>query len=146
MLMKGFEGQITTASAFRNAASRSGCGRARSAPSNASARTDRCSPLAHEIVLKADPPRLGLHLRAHGIVAGWQHAWTDAEPPAQIGGNRRQGFPGPQAHRALHVQRKVAVAEPEPGLAAERRQRLHERPGLVAPAPAKFVLSRPASV
>ena len=31
---------------------------------------------------------------------------------------------------------KIAVAEAEPGLAAQRTDRLHERPGLVAPAPA----------
>ena len=33
------------------------------------------------------------------------------------------------------MHREITIAEPEPGLAAECAERLHERPGLVAPTP-----------
>ena len=42
--------------------------------------------------------------------------------------------------RAFHVSREVAVAELKPGLAAERRERGHEAPGLVAPSPAALLI------
>ncbi len=47
-------------------------------------------------------------------------------------------MPGGQPLRALHVQGEIPVAEAEPGRAAEFSERLHERPGLVATAPAEF--------
>ena len=36
------------------------------------------------------------------------------------------------------MNREVAIAEAEPILAAERRERLHERPGLVSPTPSEL--------
>ena len=36
------------------------------------------------------------------------------------------------------MNREVAIAEAEPILAAERRERFHERPGLVLPAPSEL--------
>ena len=46
------------------------------------------------------------------------------------------GLAGREPPRALDMGGEIAVAELEPGLAAERRERRHEGPGLVAPAPA----------
>ena len=40
--------------------------------------------------------------------------------------------------RALDMNREIAIAETKPILAAERGKRLHERPGLVPPAPSEL--------
>ena len=45
-------------------------------------------------------------------------------------------LPQAQPAGALDMQREIAIAEPKPVRAAERADRVHERPGLVAPAPA----------
>ncbi len=39
--------------------------------------------------------------------------------------------------------REIAIAEPKPGLATERRQCLHERPGLAAASPAGLGIAEP---
>jgi alpha-tubulin suppressor-like RCC1 family protein len=43
---------------------------------------------------------------------------------------------GTQTPRALDVNRKIAIAETKPVLATQRLDAVHERPGLIAPAPA----------
>ena len=54
----------------------------------------------------------------------------------QVRRDGRERLAVSQAAGALHMHGEVAVAEPEPGLAAELLERRHERPGLVAAAPA----------
>ena len=99
--------------------------------------------LMHEVVLEIDPAFIGAHARAHRIIAHRQHARPHAEAPAEVLGDHRQCFTGPQSARALDMHRKIAVAQPEPGLAADRRQRFHERPGLVMTAPAELRIGKP---
>ena len=53
-----------------------------------------------------------------------------------VGRDLRQRLAGAQAARALDMHREVAVAQAEPVGAAHRGDGRHERPGLVAPAPA----------
>ncbi len=48
-----------------------------------------------------------------------------------------QAISGRETPRALHMHGQIAVAELEPGLAAELLQRAHEGPGLVLAAPAR---------
>src|SRR5439155_23936958 len=62
----------------------------------------------------------------------------DAEPEAEIVRYRRQALARLAARGALDMGREIAVAEAEPGLAAERFEGGHEGPRLAAPAPAEL--------
>src|SRR6516162_11433526 len=75
---------------------------------------------------------------AHGIICRRQHTGTDAESAAEVGGDGRETLAPPQPNCALDMNRQVAIAKPEPILAAERRERFHERPGLVPPTPSEL--------
>src|SRR5262249_54449865 len=92
--------------------------------------------LAHEVVLEVDPARVAAHAGTHAVVAHWEQAGTDAEAPADVGGHFGQCLPQAQATSTLDMQREIAIAEPKPVLPAERANAVHERPRLVAPAPA----------
>ena len=61
----------------------------------------------------------------------------------EIGGDLREALAGAQPAGALDMGREILVAELEPGLAAERRQRLHEVPGLAGAAPAGLGIVEP---
>ncbi len=93
---------------------------------------------AHEIVLEVEPSLVRPQSRAQPIVRRRQHAGADAEAAAKVGGDGGETLALPQPASALQMNRQVAIAEAEPVLAAERGQRLHERPGLVLPAPTEL--------
>src|SRR5947207_14926598 len=93
--------------------------------------------LAHKIVLEVDPARIAAHAGTHAVVAHRHHAGTDAEAPANVGGHLGQCLPRAQPTGALDMQGEIAIAESEPVLAAEYADTVHERPRLVAPAPAR---------
>ena len=139
-LMKGLDGQMTTA-------------RKRSSPQGREqlrmrARLLRAveGELAHrgtaleadEIILEIEPPVIRSQSGAQPIVGRRQHAGTDAEAAAEVGGDGGEGLARLEPARALEMNGKVAIAKAEPVLAAERGERLHERPRLVAPAPSEL--------
>src|SRR3974390_3296813 len=84
--------------------------------------------LAHEIVLEVDPACVAAHAGPYAVVAHRHDAGTDAETPANVRGHLRQGLARAQATGAFDMQSEIAVTEPEPVLAAERADRVHERP------------------
>ena len=55
---------------------------------------------------------------------------------AEVVGDRAQALPRGQAAGALDVGGQIGVAEAEPGLAAQLRERRHEGPGLAGASPA----------
>ena len=139
MLMNGLDGQITTACRcrIRQRGQELGLRARRRGAVECQLMHHRFAAPAHEVVLEIDPALVGANARAHRIVAHRQHARSHAKPRAQVCGDRRQRFAGPQPARALDMHGEIAVAQSEPGLAAKRRQRLHERPGLVADGPSR---------
>src|ERR1043166_1174800 len=96
----------------------------------------RCAALAQEIILEVEPSLGGPHARAHAILAHREDARGEAEPAAEIAGDVRERLARRAPARALDMGGEVAVAELEPSLAAERRQRRHEGPSFLAPPPA----------
>jgi len=72
------------------------------------------------------------------ILAHRQDARRNAEPAAEVVGDFRQALARSEATGALDMRGKVAVTELEPGRAAERLERRHKGPGLVAPAPTEL--------
>ncbi len=99
---------------------------------------DRTALKAHEIILEVEPPLVRSQSGPQPIVRRRQHAGTDAEAAAEVGGDGGESLAPPQPTGALDMDRQVAIAEAEPILAAERGQRFHERPGLVLPAPSQL--------
>src|SRR5436309_3396556 len=93
---------------------------------------------AHEIILKSQLAFIRNHARGDGIVAHWQNFGAYAKGRPEMLGNRGEALAFPQAPRPLHMQRKIRVAEPEPGLSADRFDRAHEIPRFVGPPPALF--------
>ncbi len=81
---------------------------------------------------------MGAQARAHPVVGHRHDAARDPEPAAEIRRDGGQAFARRQPPRTLDMGGEIAVAELEPGLAAERAQCCHEVPRLVAPAPAAF--------
>src|ERR1700733_16278872 len=66
------------------------------------------------------------------------HTKTNAEEAAKDGRNGGETLALPQPTPALHMNRKIVIAQSEPVLAAERRERLHERPRFVLSAPTEL--------
>ena len=96
---------------------------------------DRAALKAHEIILEIEPTLIRSQSGAQPIVCRRQHAGTDAEAATEVGGDGGETLALPQPTGALDMNRKVAIAKAEPVLAAERRERFHERPRLVLAAP-----------
>ena len=99
---------------------------------------DRAALKTHEIILEIEPPLIRSQSGAQPIICRRQHAGTDAEAATEVGGDGGQSLAPPQPTRALDMNREVAIAKAEPILAAERRERFHERPGLVLPTPSQL--------
>ena len=147
MLMNGLDGQITTARrrrVARAAARKSGCGARRRRAGKDDLAHRRLAAPPHEIILEIEPALAVLQTRVRtGSSLIGRMPRGDAEPAAEIVGDRRQRLAGGEPAGALDMGREIAVAEPEPGLAAERFERRHEGPGLVAPAPAGLRIVEP---
>ncbi len=120
-----------------------GCGLRRAGTLELQLAHHRLAPAMHEILLEIEPAHIGEQPRPHRIVAHRHDRGANAHPPAQIGGDGGQAFARLQPPRSFHMQSDIAIAEAEPGLAAERLHRFHERPGFVVPAPAKFAIGQP---
>ena len=138
MLMKGFDGQSTIVleGGRVEGGERGGCACASRAV-EAQGMHARLAAAAHEVVLERQRAFVGVDERAHGIVRHGQYGGGDAERLRD--GCREIGelAAGGQQPGTAHVDGEVAVAEAEPGVAAELAQRIHEAPGLVAAAPAE---------
>ena len=128
------------------AARKSGCGAGGSAPAKASSETDGLAAQPHEIILEVEPT-LSVRSRVRTL---WSDIGSsrarDAEAAAEIVDDGRQALAGVEAAGALDMRREIAVAEAEPGLAAERFERGHKGPGLAAPPPAEFRVGLPDNV
>src|SRR5262249_330607 len=98
----------------------------------------RTAALPYEIVLEVEPAGRRQEPGADLVVAHRQQPRRYAEATAKIIGDLRQAFARRAAPSALDMGGEIAVAEVEPGFAAEAFERLHESPGLVAPAPAEL--------
>ena len=83
---------------------------------------DRAALKTHEIILEIEPPLIRSQPGAHRIIRRRQHAGTDAEAAAEVGGDGGQSLAPPQPTGALDMDRQVAIAKAEPILAAERRR------------------------
>src|SRR4051794_32460161 len=104
---------------------------------------DRLAAQPHKIILEVEPARFGAQAGAPLVARHRQQPRTDAEPAAEIVRYRRQALAGVEAAGTLDMRREIAVAEPEPGLAAERFEGRHECPGLAVPPPAEFRIRLP---
>ena len=91
---------------------------------------------AHEIVLEFHLAFVGGDERAHGVVACGNDRCRNAEFARKPHGDRGERHTSGEQARALDVGGEIAVAEPEPGLAAEAAECIHERPRLAGDAPA----------
>ena len=99
---------------------------------------DRAALKTHEIILEVEPSLIRSQSCAQPIICRRQHSGTDAEAAAEVGGDGGESLALPQPTGALDMNRQVAIAKAEPILAAERRERFHERPGLVPPTPSQL--------
>ena len=148
MLMNGFDGQmIDRAQRGRRAAAasnrRSGRARPRRPRTRALRRPARSAGARNSPGRSSQPSAVRTRVRTGSSLIGRTRGrYAEAIGRSRLR-DRRQRLAGAQPPRALDVRREVAVAEPEPGLAAERLQRRHEGPGLVAPAPAALRMVEP---
>ena len=143
MLTYGLLGAIAIRSASASASSTPGAGRAASAPS-------KRTPSTSSRWRRADEPLLERKLAgrrgepgAEPLVGGRQQRRLEAEGERQPGRDRRERLAAAQRLRADEVQPEVAVAEPEPRLAAELADGLERVPGLVGAAPALRLVEPP---
>ena len=130
MLTNGLDGVMTIASApvERLAqATRSACGRC---PLEGDAPERGLALPPHEIVLEVERAFVGVDDAAHRIVGHRRDGMRDAEPLRQQRRHLRQCAAGGQRTGPQNMRGQIAVAELEPGLAAELLQRRHEIPGL----------------
>src|SRR6185437_13418570 len=91
-----------------------------------------------EVILKIEPSLVRPQPGPEPVVGCGQNPGTDAEAAAEVGGDGGEGLASLEPAGALDMNSEVPVAKAEPVLAAERGERLHERPRLVAPAPSEL--------
>ena len=81
---------------------------------------DRAALKTHEIVLEVEPPFFRSQSRAQPIIRRRKHARTDAQATTEVGGDGGERFASSQPTCTLDMNSKVAIAEAEPVLTAER--------------------------
>ena len=96
----------------------------------------RLAPVPHEVVLECEPPTRRLHDRAHLFVARGHYPCVHPEATRDVHADARPRLAVRESARAFDVQGEISVPEPKPGLAAEIRQRPHERPRFSGAPPA----------
>ena len=69
-----------------------------------------------------------------------QYFGRDAEGSGDAADDPRQRLSAPQPPRALDMEGEIAIAQSEPGLPAQRLERRHEVPALIAAAPAQLAI------
>ena len=94
----------------------------------------------HEPGLERERPRLGLDERPHRVVGGGQERRVEPERHGDPDRRLAQRHARAEQLRADEVQAEVAIAEPEPGLAAELGHRLERTPALVGAPPPSHVV------
>src|ERR1700730_8296325 len=94
--------------------------------------------------MEIEPTIVGSQARADAVVAHRQQPRRDAEAAAEIVGDLRKALTRREPPSALDMSSEIAVAELEPGFAAQRLQRRHEGPGLATPAPSELRVVDPA--
>ncbi len=138
MLTYGFEGAIRIASAASIASSTPGA--ACASPSKRTPSTSSRWPRATNHSWKAKlPAGVSIQVRSRSSVAG---RIAGSIPSARASRARDGGERLARAKRLRpdEVEAEIAVAEPEPVLAAERRDRAERLPGLAGPAPASLLV------
>ncbi len=93
-----------------------------------------------EPLLEGEAPRGRVEPGSEPIVGGRQDRRLDPESPREPGRDGGERLAGAQRLRPDEVEAEIAVAEPEPVLAAERRDRAERLPGLAGPAPASLLV------
>src|SRR5262245_7148925 len=100
----------------------------------------RLKAAAHEIILEVEPAFLREQARSDTHMDHRQQSASTSGPPAEVCSDGGKALALSQPARPLDMRSKVAIAELEPGLAAELLERRHEGPGLVTPAPAALAI------
>ena len=95
--------------------------------------------VAHQVLLEAARAGGGRDAGAHGVLGHGQHPRRHAQAGADLARHPGQAGPLGQPQGAVDVGGQVAVAEPEPGLAAVGRQPLEAAEAVVGVAPAARV-------
>ena len=93
-----------------------------------------------EPLLEREAPGRRVDPGAEAVVGRRQDRGLDSERPREPGGDGRQGLAFAQRLCANEVEAEVAVAEPEPVLAAEGRHGCERLPRLAGPAPAALLV------
>src|SRR6185437_1048391 len=91
-----------------------------------------------KIFLKWQGALVGMNDRRNRIIRHGQHRGGNAQAFGRRCGEVSQRNAGMELMGPLNVHREVAVSEPEPYLAADGVEALHEMPGFVGPAPPAF--------
>jgi hypothetical protein len=73
----------------------------------------------HEIVLEAEPAGDRVEAGAHRVIRHRNEPRRNSQSAAEVDGDGGETFTGGEPARARDVDGKIAVAELEPGLAAE---------------------------
>ena len=138
MLTYGFEGAIRIASA---AVERLEHARGRVRLALEADAVDLVAVAAgDEPLLEREAPGRRVDPGAEAVVGRRQDRGLDPERPREPGGDGRKRLAGAQRLRANEVEAEIAVAEPEPVLAAEGRDRAERFPRLAGPAPAALLV------
>ena len=140
----GFDGHTTMRSAEASASSHGGGRRAPFGAREADGAHGDVVVQPDEVVLKrhlgAGGPQIGLlgqgQHGADGVVGDREQADVDLAAGRDGGRDLGERVAGPQAFGAEEMGGQVPITEPEPALAAEAGQLLHDRPGLSDHAPA----------
>ena len=141
MLTYGLEGAITIASAPARASSTPGAGARVALEANA---VDLVAVAAgDEPLLERKAAGRRVDPGAQPIVRRREDRRLDAESPREARRHRRERLSGAQSLRAHEVEPEIAVAEPEPVLAAERGDRPERLPRLACAAPAALLVVQP---
>ena len=96
-----------------------------------------------EPLLELKAPGRRVDPRAQTIVGGRQDRRFDPERAREPGGDGGERLAGPQRLRPDEVEAEIAVAEPEPVLAAERGDRPERLPRLAGAPPAALLVVEP---
>ena len=138
-----FAGPLPASASARLGAARGCC-----CPTNTRPRTAGSQRRRHEIVLEVEPALIGVERAC--APCRRSSAGCAAPTPSRrvrVGGDRGQASRRRAGAACAPHAPRVAVAEPEPGLAAELPRAPHESPGLVARGPSRSRDCRaPASV
>jgi len=99
--------------------------------------------LADEVLLQVEASLRGRHLGADRLLRHRDHLGLEAEPPGQVGGDRRGPQTGAEEVGPQDMGGQVPVAEPEPGLLAIALEHLEHGEGFAVDAPVGLLVEDP---